>query len=243
MKTLTPYGNTEGAKKDQIATMFNRIASRYDILNTLFSFGLDKSWRKKLIRTLEKEAPTTILDLATGTGELAIDMIKLGPEQIIGADISEEMLVKGREKIDEKGFSDTISMEYGDAQNLRFADNSFDAATIGFGIRNFEDPKKGLEEIFRVLKPGGTVLILELTNPKFWPIKGLHKCYTMRFLPCVAHVIARDKNAYRYLPRSVNNFIQDQQMVDLYNEVGFEDSSYKSLSLGIAALYVGKKPE
>ena len=229
-------------EKAKVAAMFDGIAPKYDFLNHFLSFGIDKLWRKKLVKLLKKQSPHSVLDIATGTGDLAIAINKRAkPEKIIGADISEQMLQYGREKIDKKGLQNTITLEYGDSENLKYADNSFDAVTVAFGVRNFENLGKGLAEMHRVLKPGGKVYILEFTMPQRFPFKQLYRFYFFKILPLIGRLFSGHSKAYNYLPQSVEQFPQNEVMLNKLNEIGFIHTKYVILTLGIAAIYTGER--
>lgn len=237
---VTPYGTSE-SKKEEIREMFNNIAPTYDLLNHTLSANIDKIWRRKAIAALREIKPLHILDVATGTADLAIEAAKLGPEKIIGVDISEEMLKVGVEKIKKRGLSDLIELQVGDSENLAFEDDYFDAITVAFGVRNFENPGKGIEEMYRVLKPGGRLAVLEFTNPNVWIIKVLYHFYFRQVLPLVGKLISKDFSAYKYLPQSVAAFKQRDEFVGMMKESGFGKAWYKDLSFGIASLYIGVK--
>jgi len=240
MATVTPYGNS-ASKKEQVATMFNNIAYRYDFLNSLLSLGIHKGWRRKAIRLLKPYNPKHILDIATGTADFAIAAMKLDPHKVIGIDISEGMLSFGREKIKKKLLSDKIELMLGDSEKLPFEDNSFDAITVGFGVRNFENLEKGLSEMLRVLRPGGGVAILEFSKPRKFPIKQLYKFYFLKVTPFIGKIFSKDNSAYKYLPESVNAFPDGESFLAIMNKLGYKDTKQHPLSLGIATIYTGKK--
>lgn len=238
---VTPYKNNNKTKKDQVAQMFNNIAPRYDLLNHLLSMGIDKIWRWKAISLLKGIAPKKILDIATGTGDFAIAALRLKPESIIGIDISSEMLNVGKQKINKKKLNDTIKLQLGDSEDMCFPDNSFDAITVGFGARNFENLNKGLKEMYRVVKPGGRVLILEFSKPKNFPVKQVYNFYFSNILPFWGRIISKDKAAYTYLPESVNAFPEGKHFLEIYRNCGFSNVRQVVLSFGIASIYVGEK--
>jgi demethylmenaquinone methyltransferase/2-methoxy-6-polyprenyl-1,4-benzoquinol methylase len=240
-ENVTPYQNSAATKKEQVADMFNKIAPSYDFLNHFLSFGIDILWRKKAIGLLKNLQPKTILDIATGTGDLAISALSLNPEKITGIDVSEGMLVFGREKILKLHLEDKIELLSGDAENLPFPDNTFDAITVAFGVRNFEHLDKGLTDMYRVLKPGGTAVILEFSNPKSFPVKQLYNLYSKNILPAMGKLISKDKNAYTYLPASVKAFPCGEAFLAILREAGFQETKSISLTLGIASIYVGTK--
>jgi demethylmenaquinone methyltransferase/2-methoxy-6-polyprenyl-1,4-benzoquinol methylase len=237
---VTPYKN-DLSKKEQVATMFNNIASRYDLLNSLLSFGTHTSWRKKAIDLLRKENPKTILDIATGTADLAIEALKLDPIKIVGVDISEGMLRLGQEKLNKRGLTEKIQLIKGDSEQLPFEPNSFDAVTVAFGVRNFENLDTGLKNIFSVLKPGGTLVVLEFSKPTNFIVKGLYNFYFNRVTPFVGGLFSKDASAYSYLPESVNAFPDGENFIDIMKQNGFSSTSRHSLTFNIANIYTGKK--
>ena len=240
-ETILPYNNEE-RKGSQIKRMFDTIAANYDQLNHTLSFGIDKIWRRKGVATLKPYAPKTILDIATGTGDLAILMYqKLHPEKIIGADISEGMMNVGKQKVEAKGLSPYITFEYQDCTELTYADNSFDAITASFGVRNFENTAKGLTEMCRVLNPGGRLMILEFSTPEHFPMKQLYNLYSHTIIPIVGRYLSKQKEAYSYLPESIKVVPQGKVMTDLLTSCGFKDAKVKTLTFGICSLYTGTK--
>lgn len=238
---IVPY-NTEEQKGVQIERMFDSIAHKYDFLNHTLSLGFDKGWRRKGIAYLRPFSPSRILDIATGTGDLAIYMYKtLHPRHITGADISEGMMDIGRKKVTEAGCADHISFEFQDCTALSYPDHSFDAVTAAFGVRNFENIEKGLVEMYRVLKPGGHLMILELSTPEKFPMKQLYKIYSGAVIPFVGRLFSKEKNAYNYLPASIKVVPQGEEMKNLLSGVGFSDAEVKTFTFGICSLYTGKK--
>ena len=221
--------------------MFDNIARKYDFLNHFLSFNIDKLWRKKVVKYLIKQKPAKILDVATGTGDLAISALKSNPQRINGIDISEGMLDVGRNKVKQKKLDNKIFLQKGDAENIPFSDNNFDAVTVAFGVRNFENINIGLSEMCRVLKPGGICLILEFTMPQYFPVKQLYGFYFKYLLPFFGKLISKDKSAYAYLPESVQAFPQRDAFLKMMQQAGFKSSSYKNLSFGVAAIYFGIK--
>lgn len=234
---LTPY-NTNESKKEQVATMFNNVAGTYDFLNHFFSLGIDKLWRRTLVKQLAKSNPKTILDVATGTADLAIAELKLNPEKIIGVDISEKMLAVGKEKT--KQYSN-IELQLADGENLPFETNTFDAVTIAFGIRNFENAIVGLQEMHRVLKGGGKVFVLEFSKPNNWLIKKLYYFYFCNVLPFFGKLISKDERAYSYLPESVRIFPDGKKFVELLQYAGYKNITCKQLTFGISTIYIAEK--
>ena len=225
-----------------IAAMFDRISPKYDALNHLLSLNIDKVWRRKTAREVAKNQPKTILDLATGTADLAIALAKRNPQaQIIGMDISEKMLEIGKEKVKRQSLENQIELRLGDAAALPFEDNSFDAVTVAFGVRNFEDLGQGLSEIRRVLKPHGQTVILEFSLPERFPVKKLYHLYFKHILPKIGRIVSKDKNAYAYLPASVEKFPNPNDFCNLLASNGLKNSQTKRLSLGIATLYAATK--
>lgn len=225
-----------------IATMFDRISPSYDQLNHLLSMNIDKAWRKKTAKEVATYYPETILDLATGTADLAIALAKSNPQaHIIGMDISEKMMEIGKEKVKQHGLERQIELHLGDAASLPFGDNSFDAVTVGFGVRNFENRKQGLSEIHRVLKPNGRAVILEFSMPEAFPMKQLYRLYFKHFLPKIGRCISKDPSAYFYLPQSVEAFPKPNDFIRIMDENGLKNGSVKSLSFGIATLYSATK--
>lgn len=240
--SIRPYEQSEKGKKEQVADMFNNIAGKYDFMNRFLSVGTDIGWRKKAIKWLQPAAPQHILDIATGTGDMSIMACKmLKPRQITGIDISTEMLEVGRKKIEKEGLVDKITLHTGDSEAIKFNDNTFDAGMVAFGIRNFENLERGLQEILRVLQPGAPLVILEFSKPK-QPFKTLYNLYMKLVAPNVARMITRDQQAYEYLTASANAFPERKQLIDILNKAGYTDTRYKSLSLGICCIYTGKKP-
>lgn len=239
--TVVPYKGEDKSKKEQVATMFNNISKRYDLLNHLMSLGVDVYWRKRGIKMLKAEKPKKILDIATGTGDFAIEALSLKPDEIIGVDISEGMLEVGRKKIKKLKLGDKIKLEMGDSEKLLFNDNIFDAVIVSFGVRNFENLEKGLGDMRRVLKPGGTALIIELSKPRIFPLKQIFNIYFKYLLPLIGRFISKDKAAYTYLPASVQSFPDGNDFLEILENVGFKNTSCKPLTFGISTIYIGKK--
>lgn len=235
--TVTPYGQQAGNKKEQVAQMFDNISHRYDFLNHFLSGGIDILWRRKAIRMLRKVKPRIVLDIATGTGDFAIEAArKLKPEQVIGIDISAGMLEVGRQKMQKRGLK-MVQMVQADSENLPYPDNFCQAITVGFGVRNFENLERGLAEMYRVLSPGGAVVILEPAVPRSFPMRQLVMFYYKTLLPFFGGLFSRDKNAYSYLPNSVQAFPHGQQFLDICTKIGYKNTRFKPLTLGICALY------
>ena len=238
---VVPYKDASDSKKNQVAQMFNSIAGKYDFLNHFLSAGVDIYWRKKAIGLLQKSQPKQILDIATGTGDLAIEALKVNPDKITGVDISEGMLAVGREKLQKKGLSSKIELQPGDSENLQFETNTFDAITCAFGVRNFENLEKGLSEMNRVLKPGGRVVILEFSKPTAFPMKQAYNFYFKNILPVFGKVISKDQSAYTYLPESVQAFPDGKAFLQILDKVGFKQSQWQSLTFGICSIYTAIK--
>lgn len=225
-----------------IAKMFDRISPKYDRLNHLLSFNIDKTWRKKTAKAVAKDQPKTILDLATGTADLAIALAKRNPQvHIIGLDISENMLAIGKEKVKRQGLENQIDLRLGDAAALSFEERSFDAITVAFGVRNFENLQQGLSEICRVLKPNGQVYILEFSMPERFPIKQAYRLYFKQILPKIGKQVSKDDWAYSYLPESVERFPKPAAFLQTLNDNGLSEASTRSLTWGIATLYTARK--
>jgi len=221
--------------------MFNDIAGSYDFLNHLLSAGIDKSWRKKAVKLLKAHQPQHILDIATGTADLAIQAIAVNPEKITGVDIAEKMLEIGREKVKKKNLEHTISLQLADACNLPFDDNSFDAVTVAFGVRNFENLSQGLREMNRVLKGGGMVVILEFSNPKAFPMKQFYNFYFRFILPKVGKMVSQHDSAYTYLPETVKAFPDGSRFVNIMEDTGYQQVERHNLTMGVASIYTGIK--
>lgn len=241
MKEVKPYGDESKSKKEEVAEMFDNISEKYDFLNHLLSLGIDKGWRRKAVKMIAPFQPKVCLDIATGTGDFAIATLKLNPEKIVGADISEGMLDQGRIKMKKKGYDSIISMQYGDSENLPFEDNSFDSITVGFGVRNFQNLEKGLGDMLRVLKPGGVAAILEFSKPKKFPMKQTYGFYSKNIIPAVGKTISKDDAAYTYLPESVAAFPEGKDFEDVLEKVGYKHLESKLVSGGIATIYLAQK--
>jgi len=239
--TVLPYKEKKTAKKEQVAEMFNNISGKYDFLNHFLSLGIDILWRKKAIKLLKKDQPKLILDIATGTGDFAIEALALNPDKVIGVDISEGMLEMGRKKMKKKGLDNKIELQLGDSEGLLFDDNKFDAIIVSFGVRNFENLEKGLGDMLRVLKKGGKVVILEFSRPAKFPFKQIYNFYFRSILPKIGKLISKDSAAYTYLPESVNAFPDGQNFLDVLEKVGFKNTECKPLTFGISSIYTGVK--
>ena len=240
--TIVPFKDSTDSKKKQVEKMFDKIAFRYDFLNHFLSAGIDVGWRKKTIKQLRSLNPKSILDVATGTGDMAILANKLlSADKITGIDISEGMLEIGKKKIEKLGLQHRIELLKGDSETIIFDDNSFDAVTVAFGVRNFQDLELGLSEIKRVLKPGGKLVVLECTKPKLPVIKNFYNLYLTLIAPMIGRVISKNKNAYQYLNESVQKFPEGKDFVQILNKLGYKNASCKTLSLGISSIYCGEK--
>ncbi len=238
---INPYGK-QGAKEKLVEEMFDNIAPTYDTLNHRLSWNIDKGWRRKAIRQLEPSHPKTILDIATGTGDFAILAAQmLQPDKIVGIDISEGMMKVAREKVKRMGLHHVVDMKKEDCLAMSFPDNTFDAATSAFGIRNFQNLDKGLAEICRVIKPGGHLSLVELTTPVSFPMKQLFKIYSHTILPAYGRLISKDNGAYQYLTASIEAFPQGEQMVGILKKAGFSQASFRRLTFGICTMYFAQK--
>lgn len=241
-KEIRPYKNQTNSKKDQIITMFDAISKEYDFLNRVISLGIDLRWRKRLVQKIAALQPDRVLDIATGTGDLAVALTATSARQIVGLDISPGMLAIGQEKVQAKGLDQRISMELGDSENLAYADYSFDAVTVAFGVRNFENLEQGLSEIFRVLKPGGQLAILETSVPTRFPFKQGYRIYAGFLMPLIGKLFSKDKAAYGYLSDSAAQFPFGQAFNNILQNIGFIDVVADPQTLGVATLYSAKKP-
>ena len=241
-KEVKPYGETFGDKKSQVSRMFNAIAPYYDFLNHLLSLGIDTTWRRKAIGRLKDREPRLILDVATGTADLAIESAqRLGPEKIIGVDISVQMLDIGRKKIRKRVLDTIIELQEGDSENLPFPDNTFDAITVAFGVRNFEHLDRGLAEMHRVLKKGGRLIILEFSKPRFFPFKQLFNAYFKYLLPTIGRLTSKDPKAYKYLYESVQAFPDGDDFLAILQQTGYKSNQCIPLTLGICSIYSCEK--
>ena len=238
-----PYKSSSDSKKEQIKNMFDNISGSYDRLNQILSMGIERIWKKKLVRAVKKSRPQSIIDLATGTADIAIIEAELIPgAQIAGLDLAPKMIELAQAKVNKKGLSDRIQLEQGDAESLRFNDHTFDAASISFGVRNFENLEKGISEIFRVLRKGGKIFVLEFSRPTIFPFKQLFNFYFGKILPRIGSWISRDKSAYSYLFESVQSFPNYDDFTKVLEGCGFKNCRWKSFTLGICCLYIGEKP-
>lgn len=241
--TALPNKFSEQSKKDQVEEMFDDISPRYDLLNHLLSANIDKLWRRNAIHKLKAHNPKLILDIATGTGDFAIAAARINEAKVIGIDISEGMLEVGRRKLEKKKLTETIELQKADSEKLPFENEKFDAAIVGFGVRNFENLKKGLTEIFRVLRPGGVFYVLEFSKPVNSPYKQIYQFYFTKILPFIGRMISKNSNAYTYLPESVNEFPDGELFLTILAEVGFVRNKCFPQTFGIATIYEAHKSE
>lgn len=239
---IKPFAE-EGSKKAQVSEMFDRIAPRYDFMNRFLSAGIDVGWRKKAIRCFQDDAPRQLLDVATGTGDMALMAARiLHPEKIVGIDISEKMLEIGRQKVEKEKTGTKIELLSGDGETINFPDHTFDGVMVAFGVRNFEHLQKGLQEILRVLKPGAQLVVLEFSKPRIPGVRNLYNLYMGLIAPRMAQWFNQNKKAYQYLNESARAFPDRQQFVDILNKTGYSATSWKALSLGICCIYSARKP-
>ncbi|HOZ87795.1 MAG TPA: bifunctional demethylmenaquinone methyltransferase/2-methoxy-6-polyprenyl-1,4-benzoquinol methylase UbiE [Bacteroidia bacterium] len=237
---VTPY-NKGTEKKEQVAEMFDNIANRYDLLNSILSLGIHKGWRKKCVNILKDTKSASILDVATGTADFAIACLALHPKKITGIDISDGMLNVGREKIKHLNAEAIVELKNGNAETVDFPDNSFDAIVVGFGVRNFQNLEKGLANLYRVLKPGGELVILEFSYPTNWFIKSGYNFYFSYITPLIGKIFSKDTRAYSYLTESVKAFPNNEKFTGILQSLNFRKTYFKPLSLGVAAIYYGVK--
>lgn len=238
---VVPYKEKDTSKREQVAEMFDNISPKYDFLNRLLSAGVDIYWRKRAIKILKQAKPQTILDIATGTGDFAIEALNLNPQKIVGVDISEGMLAVGREKIKKLGMESVIELRTGDSTNLPFDDGVFDAVMASFGVRNFDNLLAGLSEMCRVTKTGGMCVVLEFSKPKSFPFKQLYNFYFRYILPTVGRLVSKDTSAYSYLPESVQAFPDGEDFLKVYQQAGFKNTVCIPLTFGICSIYIGQK--
>lgn len=241
-KKVTPYAGSKASKKAQVTQMFDAISGEYDFLNRIISLGIDIRWRKKLIKMAQKNKIEAALDIATGTGDLAVALTQTSAQRIVGLDISPGMLALGKEKVDKKGLQNTVEMVLGDSEDLAFEDNTFDLATVAFGVRNFENLEKGLEEIFRVLKPEGTLLVLETSIPTRFPFKQFYGFYAGWLMPRMARLLSKDRSAYDYLAESAAHFPFGTAFNNILSKIGFIKVVNHPQTFGVASIYCGTKP-
>ena len=240
-KTITPYKNSSQSKKEQVTQMFDAISGNYDGLNRVISMGIDVKWRDKVVALVAEKKPETILDIATGTGDLVILMTKTSAKKIIGLDISAGMLAVGKQKIEKANLSNKIEMVLGDSENMPYSDNYFDAITVSFGIRNFENLEKGLAEIYRVLRPGGIFVILETSVPTKFPFKQGYSFYSKLILPLIGKLFSKDTNAYGYLSESAANFPFGENLNNILRKISFIQCKAMPQTFGVATIYTATK--
>ena len=238
---VVPYKDQKSSKKEQVATMFNNISKRYDLLNHLLSLGIDIYWRKQAIKHLKADQPQLIMDMATGTADFAIESLSLNPQKVIGVDISEGMLEVGRKKLRKMKLDQRIELKLGDSERIPFDDNIFDAIIVAFGVRNFETLEQGLADMYRVLKPGGKVVVLEFSKPTVFPLKQLYNFYFKSILPLIGRIISKDQSAYTYLPESVQAFPDGNAFLEVLQKVGYHETACKTLTFGVSSIYTGRK--
>jgi len=241
LKIVKPDQNSSDTKKQQVEQMFDDIARRYDLLNRSLSLGIDISWRKKTINSLKEVNPKRILDVATGTADLAIEALRLNPDSVTGIDLSAGMLEFGQVKLNERGLQNKIKLVKGDSEKLPFEEGSFDAVTVAFGVRNFENLQAGMNEMYRVLRPGGKIAVLEFSKPTAFPFKQVYNFYFSYILPLLGGMISKSKNAYTYLPESVKHFPEGDEFTAFMRNAGFVSYKCKPLTFGICTLYTGIK--
>jgi len=240
-KSITPYKDSSASKKEQVTNMFDSISGGYDNLNRVISFGADLAWRAKVVRLIQEKKPEKILDVATGTADLALNLVKTGAKEIVGLDISSGMLAVGQQKIEAKKQTGTIKLVRGDGEHIPFEDNYFDAITVSFGVRNFENLQQGLQEIRRVLKPNGVFVVLETSVPEKSPFKQGYKVYTQKILPLIGRLFSKDKSAYAYLSESASKFPYGTAFNQILKNVGFTSVTHKPQTFGVATIYCAKK--
>ncbi len=236
-KPITPYNDSSTSKKEQVKKMFDSISNGYDNLNRVISFGADLVWRSKVVRLVQEKKPTKILDVATGTADLAINLVKTGAKEIIGLDISTGMLAVGKEKIEAKKLTNIISLVRGDGEQIKYPDDYFDAVTVSFGVRNFEDLNKGLLEILRVLKPNGVLVVLETSVPEKFPFKQGYKLYSEKILPLIGKIFSKDDKAYAYLSKSASEFPYGESFNQILKNIGFKTVKHEPQTFGVATIY------
>ncbi|APY12843.1 bifunctional demethylmenaquinone methyltransferase/2-methoxy-6-polyprenyl-1,4-benzoquinol methylase [Seonamhaeicola sp. S2-3] len=241
MSKIKPYKNSNLGKKEQVTKMFDNISGDYDGLNRVISFGIDIKWRKKVVNLIKATNPESILDIATGTGDLAINLAETNASKIVGLDISSGMLEIGKEKVNKKGLANKIEMVLGDSENMPFEDNTFDAITVAFGVRNFENLENGLKEILRVLKPNGTFVILETSVPTKTPYKQGYNLYSKNILPLIGKIFSKDRNAYKYLSESASVFPYGEALNNILRNIGFINVEDFPQTFGVATIYKSSK--
>lgn len=243
IEEIKPYGMTEGAKGEQVERMFNSIAPSYDLMNRAMTLGIDKLWRRKAVKMIKARGATKILDVATGTGDLALLMArKLDPISVIGIDLSARMIEIGRRKIADSGLGDVVKLTVGDCLDLAYPDETFDCVTVAYGVRNFEDLRRGYSEMFRVLQPGGMICVIELSTPRSNIVRPIYNIYSMKIIPAIGRAVSRDPKAYTYLPLSIAAVPQGDDMLAIMADAGFVDTRCRTLTLGVCSIYTAVKP-
>lgn len=242
LPSITPYPGQSGTKKEQVAEMFDSISGRYDLLNRVLSLGIDIQWRRRVLKLLRPHAPKRILDVATGTGDLAIGLLQLNPKEVVGLDLSSGMLAQADQKVKKRGLASKIRFIEGDSEQLPFAQDYFDAVTVAFGVRNFEHLEKGLSEMARVVKRGGHIAILEFSRSRVPLVAPLFKLYFHHILPALGRWVSRDASAYTYLPASVEVFPEGEDFLKIIHKSGFVEARQERLTFGICTLYTAQKP-
>lgn len=241
MEKVLPYKESSSGKKEQVAEMFDSISHKYDFLNHFFSLGIDILWRKKAIKLLKPYAPKTILDVASGTADFAMEALALKPEKIVGVDISEGMLAVGQQKIEAAKVDHIISLQVADSENLPFQNNTFDATIVSFGVRNFDNLLNGLTDMCRVIKPGGVCVVLEFSKPQGFPMKQIFNFYFKNIMPLIGKIVSKDPAAYTYLPASVQVFPEGEAFLEIFKKAGFKNTQCIPLTFGISSIYIGQK--
>ena len=242
VEQVTPYGDLATAKTEQVRQMFDSIAPAYDFMNRAMTLGIDMWWRRLAVKRLRALSPTRLLDVATGTGDFAIQLFKsLHPQHIMGIDLSQGMLDEARRKVEEKGLGKSISFHQGDCMALEMGDETFDAVTVAFGVRNFEHLQQGYQEMARVLRPGGILCVLELSTPTHPIIRWFYDLYTLHIIPWIGSIKSGDKSAYRYLPQSIAAVPQGDEMLEMMRKAGLREATFKRLTLGVCTIYTAAK--
>jgi demethylmenaquinone methyltransferase / 2-methoxy-6-polyprenyl-1,4-benzoquinol methylase len=241
MEKIVPYKDLDLGKKDQVAKMFDNISGKYDFLNHFFSLGIDILWRKKSVKLLQKYQPKSILDVASGTADFAIEALALNPIKIVGVDISEGMLAVGQQKIKALKKNDIISLQVADSEKLPFQNNTFDAVIVSFGVRNFDNLLSGLTDMYRVTQEGGVCLVLEFSRPKNFPMKQIFNFYFKNIMPTIGKLVSKDASAYTYLPQSVKVFPDGDDFLKIFQTAGFKNTKCIPLTFGISSIYIGEK--
>lgn len=242
-ENIKPYNDELSGKGQQVEKMFDSIAPAYDLMNHAMTLGIDKLWRRKAVKMIRRHGATKILDVATGTGDLALMMARrLDPISVIGVDLSAKMIEIGRRKVTAAGLGDVVKMTVGDCLDLAYPDETFDCVTVAYGVRNFEDLERGYSEMFRVLQPGGMICVIELSTPSSPIVRPLYSVYSNKVIPAVGRIVSRDASAYTYLPRSIAAVPQGEQMLEIIRNAGFVNAEFRTLTLGVCTIYSAVKP-